>query len=187
MRIIFLVIACILFIVSCGELSGVFNVNKNITLIAKNNKNVEIASGSYSTKIKFNQKKSRVEVVVNKNTFYFIVPEAVFEKTFIPSSDNGQPYDVSIDVTKETTASPLYYDYETCLLGYENSYVCEHHDGQCSWITYPINGIRRVDYHYEYYTIKTKGTLLDNSEEMADFNAIRKETERVIDFVGFCH
>lgn len=187
MKKLFFVMAIISFVVACDKLSGFFKSDKNIVLVDKQDKQIPIKKGEYPLKIDINQKKSRLEFSLNKHVFYFHVPNYNLEDTSfsVNSEENGQPYDISFNVEKTQSLSEEYFGYESCILYYQHQLVCSHHG--CYYETFPVNGIRKIYFHYEYVDIKIVGNLHDALEEFSKFNAIKSDTYRVIDSVGYCH
>ena len=203
----FIIFMTLFFLTACNEMDGYLKVVQNIGLYTSNGKLIELNKGSYNAGLKVENKKFRLlmDIQTNKNItdkskwtkVYFTLPPEICDANYsgqinVPADENGQNYDLVGEVGKFVTQGEQKTETRVCVYDYTYHYHCyydSHHQQHCYWEKDPIYGQQQVIYHYVYHTTKIEGSLMlpGTQDRQAISVASKTESERVDDFVEYCH
>lgn len=188
-------LASTLLLAACDDIFGILTVDNTISL--KGNKTVsEIEPGRYAVEIEIDKDhfdlKFESGKVDDNRYFRFNVGRDELpgenEILVVDAEKAGQPYDLNIENTKETTESETVEERESCT-GSEIVEVCRFINGRyvCTHEFRSFIGQRDVIYLERTETRTIISSLLDGENTlMAAFKAESKDTNKVYQYEGRC-
>ncbi len=188
-----------LLFVSCKNGSGLFSVEKDITLKGKKGKSISYEAGKYDATLNYKVKlfkKNVVELEVDgKSDAIFVIPKKFkinqnHMNTVLKAKDVKQDHDVKIDVDTHYTNSTPVFDNEYCseTRRYKACYINEEGKKKFKTKSFVLSGEQKVQFHYLYKNKLIDLTLMEegSGEVVALFSGSDKSSSKVYDFKGPC-
>ena len=189
-----------LLFVSCKNGSGLFTVEKDLSLKGKKGKSVHFEPGKYEASLNYKVKifsSNIVELEVDgKKDVIFKLPKGFKASQnhmshVLKAKEVNQDYDVNIDVNTHYTSSDSYFDKEYCSerLYYNKCIINDSGEKEFIKKSFVVSGQQKVQYHYSY---KNKEIVLSLSvpqtgEKVALFDGGETSKSKIYDFKGRCH
>lgn len=195
--------ACILLgvmgIISCRPITGNLTVSKPMALVNRQYEQVHLKGGTYPSKILWEKKDSSIELRFTdddglKQKVRFHVPEHLSfpEKSGtikVPSSENDQPWDLTVTVTSVSTDSKRFWGYEPCYTHRCIRPYYKRFDGRYYWEDGICYGEKQVEYYYRDTVTDLDVQLTEpgTDQVMGVFKGQSRERGRIYTFEGPCY
>jgi hypothetical protein len=207
MKKLLLVSSLVLFLVSCKEISGTVDVQQSFKAIVNNKcswnpfkkcdptKTVEIPAGHYNAKVDFGSKKEiKIEMKANayKETIILNRPKN-FEfpqngSFLLSSSQVGQEFGVSGQVTTQVWDSQSYRDNESCTYTVRDWVCYPDANGRpvCGYQDRTVWGYRFVEYFNRNTTTEMFADLITKHASLARFTGAKTEAQKIYTYTSIC-
>ena len=105
----------------------------------------------------------------------------------LDGSKTGQTFSIGGTIATHVENSETYQDQESCTY-YVREWVCEGygHDRYCYWADIPVQGLRRVEYHFVTKTVTLQLNLSSNNGGASEFNGQKVTKNKVYTYEGRC-